>query len=57
MTFHYDKDRTIFEKVDISTAMDSRIAVVGENGSGKSTLLKILLGELDPVRGIRHVHR
>ncbi len=30
---------------------------VGENGSGKTTLLKILLGELEPVKGIRHCHR
>ena len=37
--------------------MDSRIAVVGENGSGKTTLLKILLGELSPVKGVRHTHR
>ena len=30
---------------------------VGENGAGKTTLLKILLGELNPVKGIRHAHR
>ncbi|KAI1235935.1 ATP-binding cassette sub-family F member 3, partial [Lamprotornis superbus] len=30
---------------------------VGENGAGKSTMLKILMGELAPVRGIRHAHR
>jgi len=30
---------------------------VGENGSGKTTLLKILLGDLNPVAGIRHCHR
>ena len=30
---------------------------VGENGAGKTTLLKILLGELSPVKGIRHAHR
>lgn len=47
----------MFEKLDISAVMDSRIAVVGENGSGKTTLLKILLGELEPVNGIRHTHR
>ena len=57
MTFSYDEKNTIFDKLDISAVMDSRIAVVGENGSGKTTLLKILLGELDPVKGIRHTHR
>lgn len=25
--------------------------------TGKTTLLKVLLGELDPVKGIRHAHR
>lgn len=30
---------------------------VGENGAGKTTLLKILLGELDPVKGHRIGHR
>lgn len=30
---------------------------VGENGAGKTTLLKILLGELNPVRGLRNAHR
>jgi len=37
--------------------MDARIAVIGENGSGKTTLLKILLGELEVTKGVRHVHR
>ena len=57
VTFNYDGKNNIFEKLDISAVMDSRIAVVGENGSGKTTLLKILLGELDPIKGIRHTHR
>ena len=30
---------------------------VGDNGAGKTTLLKILLGELNPVSGLRHAHR
>ena len=37
--------------------MDARIVVLGENGSGKTTLLKILLGDLEPTDGVRHVHR
>ena len=57
ITFNYDGKNNVFEKLDISAVMDSRIAVVGENGSGKTTLLKILLGELSPVEGIRHTHR
>ncbi|XP_078696551.1 ATP-binding cassette sub-family F member 3-like [Branchiostoma floridae x Branchiostoma belcheri] len=55
--FYYSPAQPIFKKVDISADLDSRIAIVGENGTGKTTLLKILIGELDPVNGIRHVHR
>ena len=57
MSFSYDGKNKIFENLDISAVMDSRIAVVGENGSGKTTLLKILLGDLEPVGGIRQTHR
>ncbi len=55
--FYYTKDKYIFRGVDIAATMDSRICVVGENGSGKTTLLKVLLGELEPVKGLRHTHR
>ena len=30
---------------------------MGENGAGKTTLLKILLGELEPVKGWRKANR
>lgn len=55
--FYFSKDKFIFKKVDISACMDSRICIVGENGAGKTTLLKVLIGELEPVKGIRHTHR
>ncbi len=55
--FYYTKDRYIFKHVDIAASMDSRICVVGENGSGKTTLLKVLLGEMEPVKGMRKTHR
>ncbi|XP_077998054.1 ATP-binding cassette sub-family F member 3-like [Glandiceps talaboti] len=55
--FYYNKDKPIFHKIDVSAGLDARICIVGENGTGKTTLLKILLGELSPVKGIRHVHR
>ncbi|XP_046850189.1 ATP-binding cassette sub-family F member 3-like isoform X2 [Xenia sp. Carnegie-2017] len=57
VSFYYTKERIIFDKVSMSATMQSRIAVVGENGAGKTTLLKILLGELGPVQGLRHIHR
>ncbi|XP_064599054.1 ATP-binding cassette sub-family F member 3-like [Liolophura sinensis] len=55
--FYYNKDHVIFSNICVNANMGSRICIVGENGAGKTTLLKLLLGSLDPVRGIRHVHR
>ncbi|KAK2148716.1 hypothetical protein LSH36_486g02016 [Paralvinella palmiformis] len=57
MSFHYNKDRPIFSDVSLNANMESRICIVGENGAGKTTLLKILLGDLQPVSGLRHGHR
>jgi len=59
LTFTYTpgSNKNIFEKVDLTANMDARIVVLGENGSGKTTLLKILLGDLEPTGGVRHVHR
>ncbi|NXD18018.1 ABCF3 protein, partial [Nothocercus nigrocapillus] len=55
--FYYDPNHYIFRSLSVSADLESRICVVGENGAGKSTMLKILMGELTPVRGIRHAHR
>ncbi|POI35283.1 hypothetical protein CIB84_000965 [Bambusicola thoracicus] len=55
--FCYDPSHYIFRSLSVSADLESRICVVGENGAGKSTMLKILMGELAPVRGIRHAHR
>ncbi|XP_025926721.1 ATP-binding cassette sub-family F member 3 isoform X3 [Apteryx rowi] len=55
--FYYDPSHYIFHSLSVSADLESRICVVGENGAGKSTMLKILMGELAPVRGIRHAHR
>ncbi|WAR15399.1 ABCF3-like protein [Mya arenaria] len=57
LCFYYSKERPIFENVDCNANMSSRICIVGDNGAGKTTLLKILLGQLSPVKGIRHAHR
>ncbi|KAL5015228.1 hypothetical protein ScPMuIL_009498 [Solemya velum] len=55
--FYYKKDHVVFKNICVNASMDSRICIVGENGAGKTTLLKILLGDLDPVQGLRHCHR
>ncbi|XP_007469004.1 PREDICTED: ATP-binding cassette sub-family F member 3 isoform X2 [Lipotes vexillifer] len=55
--FYYDPKHVIFSCLSVSADLESRICVVGENGAGKSTMLKLLMGDLAPVRGIRHAHR
>ncbi|KFO33211.1 ATP-binding cassette sub-family F member 3 [Fukomys damarensis] len=55
--FHYDPEHIIFSRLSVSADLESRICVVGENGTGKSTMLKLLMGDLVPIRGIRHAHR
>lgn len=45
-------DRPLFHDVTFYTGHGERVAIVGPNGSGKSTLLKLLLGTLEPDKGI-----
>lgn len=56
--FGYPGQPLLFKKVNFGIDMDSRIAIVGPNGVGKSTLLKLLLCELEPLKGeVRKNHR
>ncbi|OQV19581.1 ATP-binding cassette sub-family F member 3 [Hypsibius exemplaris] len=59
VSFYYDGGQAnpIFKNVDISTNANSRVVIVGDNGAGKSTLLKLLLGDLEPKKGFRTMHR
>merc|ERR1712166_1414757 len=41
----------LYEKLELSIDLDSRIALVGPNGAGKSTLLKLMLKEIEPTIG------
>jgi len=41
----------LYQHLDISVHLDSRIALVGANGTGKSTLLKLMVGDLMCVEG------
>ena len=55
VSFGYDPNDLILEKVDFGVDMDTRITIVGANGSGKSTLINLLVGNLNPLDG--HVSR
>ncbi|WP_018467538.1 ribosomal protection-like ABC-F family protein [Calidithermus timidus] len=43
--------RDLLEGVSLELYHGDRLALVGANGSGKTTLLRLLVGELEPVRG------
>jgi ATP-binding cassette subfamily F protein 2 len=45
------KEDHLYEKLELSVDLDSRIALVGPNGAGKSTLLKLMLKEIEPTEG------
>ncbi len=58
VSYTYDKSKgNLFQNVDLSATMESRICIVGENGAGKTTLLKILMDQLSPGGGTRTGHR
>ncbi|CAB4381076.1 P-loop containing nucleoside triphosphate hydrolase protein [Rhizophagus irregularis] len=41
----------LYKDLDLAVDLDSRVALVGPNGVGKSTLLKLMMGEIQPVKG------
>lgn len=49
--FGYDKTNILFEDVDLTIDLSSRIALLGRNGCGKSTLVKLCVGGLKPLSG------
>lgn len=51
VTFGYPNQPKLFNDLDFGIDMKSRVAVVGNNGVGKSTFLKLLIGQLEPLKG------
>ncbi|KZF22240.1 ATP-binding cassette, sub-family F, member 3 [Xylona heveae TC161] len=50
--FGYSPDKPLLKDVDLDVQLDSRIGIVGPNGAGKTTVLKLLIGQLQPTKGI-----
>jgi ATP-binding cassette subfamily F protein uup len=48
--FEYD-GRPIVSDLTTTILRGDKVGIIGPNGSGKTTLLRLLLGELEPVRG------
>lgn len=51
ISFAYESDRTIIEKLTLAIEKGERIAIIGKNGYGKSTLLRLIAGDLNPQEG------
>lgn len=49
--------QTLFDNVSLQINERDRYALSGPNGCGKSTLFKMLLGEIEPDRGVVEIHR
>jgi len=43
--------RTLVDGLDLTLTRGERIGIIGKNGTGKTSLLRVLLGDLEPVRG------
>ncbi|RYP51694.1 hypothetical protein DL768_002995 [Monosporascus sp. mg162] len=52
VSFGYDKENILLKDVDLDVQLDSRIGIVGPNGAGKTTILKLLIGKLQPIKGV-----
>lgn len=56
VSFGYKEDDHIFEDVNFSIDLDSRIAIVGPNGAGKTTLINLIAGDIEPSKGFLFKH-
>ncbi len=52
VAFGYDEDTPLIDGLSVLVTRGDRIGIIGPNGSGKSTLLRLLLGQLEPTRGV-----
>ena len=51
LCFRYDTE-WVFEDIDLEIFRGEKIALVGLNGAGKTTLTRLIVGELQPQRGL-----
>lgn len=45
-------DKVVFDKLNLRVIAGEALGILGRNGSGKTTLIKLLVGELEPDKGV-----
>ncbi|MCA6070822.1 MAG: ATP-binding cassette domain-containing protein [Endomicrobium sp.] len=56
LTFGYQEDNPLINKLSFDVLKKDRICVIGKNGKGKSTLLKLIADRLSPRDGVIKKH-
>ena len=51
LTFHYPNKNNLYYNLSFQLQRGENFLIVGENGVGKSTLLKLILNNLNPIKG------
>lgn len=51
VSFSYDGEHNILDRLNLKIKANEKVAIVGNNGAGKSTLVKLLLRLYDPDQG------
>ena len=55
VSYGYGEKKPVIDDFSAVVMRGDKIGIIGPNGSGKTTLLRVLLGELQPVKGtLRH---
>lgn len=56
LSFGYDPEKILFDKLSFYINKGDKIAIIGKNGKGKSTLLNIIANLLSPIKGNIETH-
>ncbi|HMQ69389.1 MAG TPA: ABC transporter ATP-binding protein [Ignavibacteria bacterium] len=52
VSFHYEKDKPVLNKVDLKINAGQSVALVGETGGGKSTIINLICRFYEPTEGV-----
>lgn len=52
VSFSYPNSPQLYSGVDFGVDLQTRVALVGPNGAGKTTLFKLMVGDLNPTKGM-----